>query len=282
VVVTTRNRPGNLRRCIASIQPGLDKVGATLVVVDNGSADPEALATLTELRAAGATVVHAEGAWNTSHLANVGVAATNADTVCLIEDDVTAFGDGWLGELLGRMAEPAVAAVGPLMLHPGGVVAHMGMVAGPAFSVAPALADRMLGDPGYADLLRIAHQQSALAPGCILVRRAEYQTAGGMDAIRFPDALGIVDLCLKLSAGGGRLVVTPHAQMQTTKRWHPAPAREVDLLRAIWADTLAADPFYSAHLCRDGVAFSALAWPPREQAPRSRMLPRPRDVPSGF
>ena len=74
--------------------------------------------------------------------------------------------------------------------------------------------------------------------------------------------------------GGERIIVTPHARgtwMAGAKpaAHHPARvARELAHLRWLWPDALANDPFYSPLLNLDGPTHTALAWPPRDTAPR--------------
>jgi GT2 family glycosyltransferase len=292
IVIPVRDRAGLLRTCLDSIAPAVERTGADILVVDNGSIEPEMLVLLDEIAGGGATVLHSPGPFNFARLNNLAAAAARGDFLCLLNNDVEAVGDGWLGEMLGRIAEPDVGAVGALLLWPSGVVQHGGVVLGPSLAATHAFNDRIRGDPGYGDLLRVAAECGAVTAACLITRRSDYRAVGGMDEARFPVNFNDVDYCLKLRALGRRIVVTPHATLlhaESLSRGaddRPDRAarfgRELRNLRARWAEALAADPFYSPALSLDPVPFSALAWPPRPMDPRIAERPAAREVPPGF
>jgi O-antigen biosynthesis protein len=149
----------------------------------------------------------------------------------------------------------------------------------------------MAEDPGYFDLLRVAHECSAVTAACLLTRRADYLSVGGMDeslAVAFND----VDYCLRLREAGKRIVFTPHARLihagSVSRGGDNRPdrrgrlEREHSLLRARWAETLVDDPSYNPQMSRNGLPYGALAWPPGDRAPRFNARPRSRELPPGF
>jgi hypothetical protein len=123
-----------------------------------------------------------------------------------------------------------------------------------------------------------------------LTARNDYLAVKGMDETRFPVHFHDVDLCLKLRALGKRVVMTPYARLShiasTARSTDPAGKmrfdRELQNLRAKWADALIADPYYSPILSLDPVPFSALAWPPRVLEPRVNAPPNPATLPPGY
>ncbi|HVT64763.1 MAG TPA: mycofactocin biosynthesis glycosyltransferase MftF [Mycobacteriales bacterium] len=105
VVVPVRDRAGHLDRCLDAIG-----VGHRVIVVDDGSADPAAIATVA--RRHNATLLRR----STSH----GPAAARNDAIREISTDLIAFVDSdcrvpadWLERLAGHFADPAVGAVAP-------------------------------------------------------------------------------------------------------------------------------------------------------------------------
>ena len=84
---------------------------------------------------------------------------------------------------------------------------------GPSFAATHAFNDRLASDPGYADMLRVAHEASAVTAACLLTRRSDYLIVGGFDEFRFPVNFNDVDYCLKLRAVGKRVVFSPHARL---------------------------------------------------------------------
>jgi len=194
--------------------------------------------------------------------------------------------------MLGRLAGGDVGAVGALRIWSSGVVEHGGIVLGPSFAAAQTFNDRIDGEEGYGDLLRVAHECSAVTGECLVTRRDDYDAAGGMDEVRFSVNFNEVDYCLKLRALGKRVVFTPHAKLvhlgSTSRRFDRKSdkeerfERELHNLRAKWGAILMTDPYYSPALSLDPIPFSALAWPVRAMEPRVNGAPMPTIVPPGF
>jgi GT2 family glycosyltransferase len=212
------------------------------------------------------------------------VGAARGDFVCLLNNDTEVVTPDWLEELLSRISEPNVGAVAPLLVWPNGMVQHGGVVLGPNFAVSDAFNDCMDGDSGYGDLLRVAHESSAVTAACLLTWRHDYLALSGFDEARFPVLFNDVDYCLRLRAAGKRVLFTPHAKLVH----HESASRERDLsfpqqsrmrrelgnLRSRWAEVIASDPTYSPFLNVDPYPYSALAWPVRDSLPRLNSLPR--------
>ena len=114
------------------------------------------------------------GSFNFSRLNNRAAEAARGDVLCLLNNDVKALDDAWLDEMLGRIADRDVAAVGALLMWPSGVVQHGGVVLGPSFAATHAFNDRVEGDAGYVEMLRVARECSAVTAACMLTRRADY------------------------------------------------------------------------------------------------------------
>lgn len=273
IVIPTRDRVDLLERCVASIHERSEGVDYEIVVVDNGSVEPATEAFFRSVSGPGCRIVRCPGPFNFSRLVNRGVAAARGDLVCLLNNDVEVLTGSWLAELQSRLADPEVGAVGAVLTWPNGMVQHGGIVLGPGFSAADAFNDRASGDPGYGDLLRVAHEASAVTGACLMVRGVDCERLGGFDELAFPVLFNDVDFCLRLRAEGRRIVVTPHLQLlhheSASRGVDASPSRrsryhrELSTLRSRWGEILAADPFYSPYLNTDAFPFSALASPPR-------------------
>ena len=292
IIILTRNRHHLLRNCIESIRPAVERTGAQIVVVDNDSSDPDTLNYLVEIERRIATVLHISGEFNFPRLNNCAAEVARGEILCLLNNDVKALDDQWLDEMLSRIAERDVGAVGALLIWPSGVVQHGGVVLGPSFAAAHAFNDRVDSDGGYGDLLRVAHECSAVTGACLVTRRRDFLEVGGMDEVRFPVNFNDVDYCLKLRAKSRRIVFTPHARLvhlESASRGRDVRAdqekrfeRELQNLRAKWGTVIAADPYYSPMLSRDAIPFSALAWPAPPMEARVNRPPVPVHIPPGF
>lgn len=298
VIIPTRNKVSLLRDCIESIAPITRLRDVEILIVDNDSSDPETLSYLSSINGRVARVLKVPGPFNYSRLNNVAVRAARGELLCLLNNDVKALDAIWFEEMLSRMVEPDVGAVGALLLRPNGCVQHAGIVlgsgfsAGVSFAAAHAFSDRIADDSGYADLLRVAHETSAVTAACLVTRRYDYIAVEGMDEVHFSVNYNDVDYCLKLRSIGKRIVVTPHARLL---RWESASRegesenggksrfeRELRNLRSKWGEVLLTDPYYNPLLGLDPMPFSGLAWPPRDRNPRAVQPPVPRPLPPGF
>jgi len=224
-------------------------------------------------------------------LNNLARARIDSQFLCLLNHDIEALDDHWLEEMLSRIAEPDVGAVGALLLWPSGVIQHGGFVLGPHFRAEHAFNDRIDGEPGYGDQLLVARECSAVSAACMVTRRSDYLRVGGLDETNLSIAFNDVDYCLKLRALGRRIVFTPHAKLvhadsagggeggRPDKKMRYE--RELWTFRARWDDVIADDPYYNPNLSRD-IPYSTLAWPPGVRDIRVPALPVRKDVPSGF
>lgn len=292
VVIPIRDRLPLLRTCLDSIAPAVERCRADILVVDNDSVDPDTIAYLANLSKRGVRTLRVEGPFNFARLNNQACAVLDSDVLCLLNNDIEAGSDDWLEEMLTRLAEPDVGAVGALLTWPGGVVQHGGVVLGMNFAATHAFTDRFADDPGFLDQLLVTHGCSAVTAACLATRRNDYLAVGGMDEARFAIAFNDVDYCLRLRQAGKRIVFTPHAKLvhaESASRGADDRAdrrgrfeRELNLLRARWGEWLNEDPSYNPQLSRDGIPYSGLAWPPGPRAPRYNHLEPARDVPLGF
>ena len=291
VVIPTRNKISVLRKCLESIRPGIERVSAQVLVIDNGSNDPETIDFLARLDGDDTRVVRIDEPFNFGRLNNLASAQIDSQYLCLLNDDIEALDDQWLEEMLGRIAEPDVGAVGALLLWPSGVVQHGGFVLGPNFRAEHAFNDRIDADPGYGDLLRVARECSAVSAACMVTRRSDYLRVGGLDETSLSIAFNDVDYCLKLRALGRRIVFTPHARLLHAEAVSRGESdrpdirnryeRELRTFRARWAEAIMDDPCYNPNLSRD-MPYSALSWPPGVRDVRVPALPACKDFPPGF
>ena len=291
IVIPVRNRVELLQACLRSIAPVIGG-RVNLMIVDNGSNDTKMLKYLNKLGDEHVRVISVPGPFNFAYLNNVAAEQARGDLLCLLNNDVVATDNKWLGEMLSRISENDVGAVGALLLWPSGVVQHAGTVLGPSFAATHAFSDRLHDDPGYAEMLLVAHERSAVTAACLLTRRSDYLAVGGMDAVHFPVNFNDVDYCLRLRETGKRIVLTPHARLyhhefasrgrdETTDK-AARFSRELTCLRSRWGNSLLEDPYYSPILSLDPTPYAALAWPPRDRRARMNRAPQASALPSGF
>jgi mycofactocin system glycosyltransferase len=201
VVVPVRDRPAQLGRTLAGIGPC-----AEVIVVDDGSLDPPAVAAIAERYGARLlTRPHAGPA----AARNTGLAAATTDLVAFVDSDCT-LPPGWLTGLLPTIGPDGVAAVAPRVVGGGG----RGRLARFETGCGPLDLGALAGpvSPGS----RVGH-----LPAAVLLCRRDPLGAGFDEALRVGED---VDLVWRLAEQGHAVryepaVVVAHATRPDLRSW---------------------------------------------------------------
>jgi GT2 family glycosyltransferase len=271
IIVPTRDGP-LLPRCIDSVCGLTQYPNFEVLVVDNASRSRPTLEYLrgNEHRI---TVIRDERAFSHSALNNRAVAQTTGEVVCLFSDDTEVLSGSWLTEMVSQLQQPGVGAVGAKLYDKDGRVQHAGVVLG-IFGIAAHAHrnfDRLA--TGHFGHLQLAHGVSAVTAACAVIRREAWEQIGGLDDVNLPNVLNDVDLCLRLSEAGWKIVWTPYAELlhdESTGRNGEGDGplrndydRAAAWMKARWGtEGLRKDPYYNPNLTLDAEDLS-VAWPPR-------------------
>ena len=270
IIIPTRDQVGVLRPCIASIEAKSTYTHYEIIIIDNGSRDPETLSYLAELPH---HVMRDAAPFNFSRLCNRAAAQADGQHLLFLNNDVEIITPGWLEALLEQAQRAEVGAVGAQLLYPDQTLQHAGVVLGVRDIASHAHKYQLLSQLGYQAFPHLVRNYSAVTAACMMVRKEVYEEVGGMReelAVTFND----VDLCLRLQQQGYTIVYTPYAKLyhyESKSRWFQPPrAREADYMRGCWGAAITNDPFYNPHLTLDREDFSfdldrARAWIERAQ-----------------
>jgi O-antigen biosynthesis protein len=238
VIVPTRNGRLLLQTCVDGIRrtayPNVD-----LIIVDNGSDDPETLGYLDVLAADGARVLRIEGPFNFSALNNSAAEHARGEFLCFLNNDVELADPDWLALLVRQAVRPEIGAVGARLLYPDGTIQHAGVVTGVGGGAAHAHRFEAKPEDGYFCRSRLPQRVSAVTAACLVVAKNKFAAVGGFNDRDFPVAFNDVDLCLKLNARGWQSFYEPRAVLVH----HESKSRGSDSAienRARFADELAA------------------------------------------
>lgn len=147
---------------------------------------------------------------NLGFLRNCNAAAAEARGRYLVflNNDVQVTGD-WLDRMIALFADPAVGAVGPRIVFPGG---HL-QEAGARF--APDGTARMIGLNDDPSLPRFAYDREVdyCSGACLMVARADFEALGGFDERYAPAYCEDSDLCLRLREQGRKVMYCASAEV---------------------------------------------------------------------
>jgi GT2 family glycosyltransferase len=255
LVVPTRNGLAVLRQCIDSVLQRTTYPNYEVLIVDNGSDDPQTLAYLRDIAADPRVRVRRDDRpFNFAALNNHALPECRGSLIGLLNNDTEVISPEWLDEMVGLACRPDVGAVGARLWFGNQTLQHAGVVIGMGGWAGHLHLGLPRDDPGDAGRARLAQEFSAVTAACLLLRREVFEAVGGLDEQHLAVDLNDVDLCLKVREAGYRIVWTPFAELfhhESISRGKAVRPEQVARLAAErqcfarrWAHWLATDPAF--------------------------------------
>ena len=272
LVVPTRNGMSLVRQCVDSILTKTTYANYEIIIVDNGSDDPETLRYFESVQTdSRVRILRDDRPFNYSELVNAACATVSGSVVGLINNDVEVISPDWLSEMVSHALRPEVGAVGARLWYPNGTVQHAGVLLGIRGVAGHAHRYLKRYQNGYFARASLIQSFCAVTAACLVVRKEVFKKVGG-----FNEALQVafndVDFCLRVREAGYRNIYTPYAELyhhesatrghEDTPEKHLRFSQESAYMKQLWGHLLVNDPAYSPNLTLEHQDFS-LAWPPR-------------------
>ncbi|WP_255496577.1 glycosyltransferase [Aquitalea sp. LB_tupeE] len=271
VIIPTRDKMEYLQPCVESLFARTTYHHFELLIIDNGSQDPDTFRFYQDLQQDypdRVRIIDYPQPFNFSAQCNLGVEQARGEYIVLLNNDTEIIQPEWLERMIGIAQRPEVGAVGIRLVYPeSGSIQHAGIVLGlpgGVLSVADHVFEKSeLDAPGYMNRLLTEQNYSAVTAACLMVSREKYQAVGGFDAEQLTVLFNDVDFCLKLQQQGLLNVFTPyitmvhhHAKSIGKLTYEPAVAlaaavreqQELAVVLKRWLPQLARDPAYNRHL----------------------------------
>ncbi len=259
IIIPTRDALAILRRCVDGVLAKTTYARYEVLVIDNQSRDPAAMAYLREIAAHPAVqVLQFDQPFNFSAINNFAAKEARGELLCLLNNDTEVITPDWLDEMVGHLMQDQIGVVGAKLFYPDGRVQHGGDTVGPGGCANHLHNGIARDDPGYCHRAVVAQDLSAVTAACLLTRRDLYLELGGLDARWLRVAFNDVDYCLRVRAAGWRVVWTPHAELyhhesvsrgkNNTWRKILRSELEVAVMRRRWRHVMRNDPFYNPNL----------------------------------
>ncbi|GAB2492553.1 hypothetical protein GCM10027084_01410 [Pseudoxanthomonas sangjuensis] len=272
LVIPTRDKANLLRQCIDSILQRSTYNNFEILIVDNGSSEPDAIDYLASLKGERRIrVLRYDKPFNYSAINNWAVSQCDGEVIGLVNNDIEVITPDWLEEMVSHAVRTDVGAVGAMLYYPGDTIQHAGVVLGIHGVAAHVYGGLPRGYPGHGGRARVAQGLSAVTGACLLVLRDRYELVGGLDE-RLAVAFNDIDFCLRLRQAGFRNVWTPFAELyhhesasrgaEDTEEKRQRFSGEIEFMCRRWGTSLQADPAYNVNLSLDSRNFE-LSVPPR-------------------
>jgi O-antigen biosynthesis protein len=222
ILIPFRDEPRLLRTCVDSIAATTRlHASVELVLIDNGSTDPETLTLVERLGdSPDARVLTDPRPFNWAALNNAAAREARGDILLFLNNDIEAHRSDWLAPLCAQALRPDVGVAGARLLYPDHRLQHCGLVVGLTGAAGHVLGGLDEHEPGYLHMATAARECSAVTGACLATRRDVFELLGGFD-----ETLGVdmndVDYCLRAAAQGLRTVYEPAAELIH----HESPSR---------------------------------------------------------
>jgi GT2 family glycosyltransferase len=212
IVIPNRDAAPVFTQCVHGLLDRTTYQHRELVIVDNGSTDPDVLSLYRAIEDEGCgVVVPFDRPFNFSAACNAGRAASRGELLLFLNNDIEVIDPDWLEELVRWAQRPEIGVVGAKLLYPDRTIQHAGVafgigLVGHIFSGAREGVDGLFGTP---DCYR---NYIGVTGACQMMRREVFDRLGGYDE-RFRLSFSDIVICMEAWTAGYRVMYTPHARL---------------------------------------------------------------------
>lgn len=237
--------------CLHSIVEDSTYENYEIVCVADQGIDPRILGELGEIAGDRLRLVDYDRPFNFSEKINRGAAHSEGEQLLLLNDDVEVATPDWIERMVMYSGMEEIGAVGGRLLWQDGRLQHVGVGFEGGLPGHPYRG--FAGEfPGYSNNVRIARNCLAVTGACLMTRRAVFDELGGFTT-QLPVNYNDADYCLKVHAGGRRIVYDPDLAMyhfESSSRSSEVEEWEKDWLKERWLPSVPVDPYSNPNLKR--------------------------------
>lgn len=261
LLVPTRNALDITRTCIESVLQKTHYPNYEIIILNNQSDDPQALAWFTAINEnPKVKVLDYDHPFNYSAINNFGAKHAQGEIIGLLNNDTEVINEEWLDEMVMHAARKEIGCVGAKLYYFDDTVQHGGVIVGLYGIAGHAHKNVRRLDTGYMHRLVSVQNYTAVTAACLLIRKEVYNAVGGLNEEDLTVAFNDVDFCLKVHQAGYRNVWTPYAELyhyesksrgaDNTPSKIVRAQKEGQFMREHWAAIIAHDPAYNPNLTR--------------------------------
>lgn len=268
LLIPTRDRKSITEIAVCSILDKTTYPNYEILILDNGSVEPETLAWFSSIQKKDSRVkvLRYDYPFNFSAINNFGVKHASGKIIGLVNNDVEVINPEWLTEMVSHAHRPEIGCVGAKLYYSDGRIQHAGVILGIGGIAGHSHKYFSRSHYGYFSRLKLVQSLSAVTAACLIVRKEIYLEVDGLDESELTVAFNDVDFCLKVREAGYRNLWTPYAELyhheSVSRGFEDSPdkqrrfAMEVDVMKKRWSTQLNSDPYYSRNLTLEHEDFS--------------------------
>lgn len=260
VIIPNKDHTDDLELCLFSMTRKSTYRNYEILIVENNSEKEETFEYYRKLpdRYPKARVLTWEKEFNYSAINNFTAKEAKGEYLLFLNNDVEILTPDWMEEMLQNCQQENVAAVGAKLYYPDDTIQHAGVVLGLGGIAGHIMCRASKEDPGYFGRMISVQEISAVTAACMMVKKSDFDAVGGLDET-FQVAFNDIDLCMKFSAAGKKIIFTPYAELyhyeSKSRGLEDTPEKqfrfdkEVKRFQEKWAQQLEmGDPYYSPNL----------------------------------
>lgn len=260
VIIPNKDHTDDLELCLFSMTRKSTYRNYEILIVENNSEKEETFEYYRKLpdRYPKARVLTWEKEFNYSAINNFAAKEAKGEYLLFLNNDVEILTPDWMEEMLQNCQQENVAAVGAKLYYPDDTIQHAGVVLGLGGIAGHIMCRASKEDPGYFGRMISVQEISAVTAACMMVKKSDFDAVGGLDET-FQVAFNDIDLCMKFSAAGKKIIFTPYAELyhyeSKSRGLEDTPEKqfrfdkEVKRFQEKWAQQLEMeDPYYSPNL----------------------------------
>lgn len=259
LIIPTYNGYQITKQAIDSILDKTTYPNYEILLVDNNSDDPQALAYFDEIAEhEKVTLLRYPYPFNYSAINNFAAKQANGEIIGLINNDIEVINGDWLTEMVTQAQRPDIGCIGAMLYYPNDKVQHAGVIIGIGSVAGHAHKYFTRNHHGYYSRLQLVQNFMAVTAACLLVRKDVFNKVGGLNEKDLTVAFNDVDFCLKVHAAGYRNLWTPYAELyhhESISRGHEDNPekqarfqREIQYMLDTWHTDTLQDPYYNPNL----------------------------------
>lgn len=267
IIIANKDHAEVLETCITSITEKSSYINFEIVVVENGSVEPETFAYYDKIAASPVIkIIKWAAPFNFSAVNNYAVHHATGEVLLFLNNDVEVISPDWLERMLEYAVRKDVGCVGAKLYYPDDTLQHGGVTVGLGGVAGHSHKDFKREADGYFGRLKLVQNLSAVTAACVMMRREIFDAVRGFDE-GYPLAFNDIDLCLKIRKYNYLVVWTPFAELyhhesksrglDTTPEKQRRFQGEVSYFMERWSDfVLQGDPYYNINLTLKAEDFS--------------------------